>query len=68
MKAYVETMPINLGNGYEKYVYKVDYTFMEGDGITCGTIFKTFGVYENKTVAMWVKKNIEDGNIEPIRR
>ena len=64
MEAKVIEMSINLGNGCGMTVYKVDYVAMK-DGYH--EFWRTFGVYERREVAEFVKRSIEDGGIGPMR-
>lgn len=64
MEAKVIEVSIELGNGNEMTVYKVDYVAMQ-DGYN--KFWRTFGVYERREVAEFVKSSIEDGDIGPMR-
>ena len=67
MRASVTEMTIPIGNDIAQTLYKVDYEAAVGDGYSCCSLWKTFGVYEKEHVAHFVCNQIENGYIDPIR-
>ena len=68
MNASIEEFSIVLGDGNAMTLYRVDYTAVQGNGIDSMAIWRTFGVYEKKEVAIWACNAIENGMIFPVRK
>lgn len=62
MEAKVTKLEMPVGEDTCKNLFKVDVkTF--GSGMFGGFGFKTFGIYENESVANFIAENIRQGNI-----
>ena len=68
MDADIEEKSVDLGGGIAMKVYQVDYCAIQGNGYDTGSVWRTFGVYERREVAEFVKQGIEEGSICPSRR
>ena len=68
MDAFIREQTIDLGNGNGMTVYQVDYIAVYGNGYDSEHLWRTFGVYERREVAEFVKSCIEIGNISPVMK
>lgn len=68
MDAFIEEKSVDLGGDIVMVVYQVEYCAIQGNGYDTGSVWRTFGVYERREVAEFVKDGIEAGSIRPSRR
>ena len=61
-------MSVQISEELAMTVYKVEYEAVQGNGYDTCSYFRTFGVYERREVAEAVRKGIEDGSIQPVRK
>lgn len=63
MNAYYKKIEAPIDKTIGMMLYVVYYEAVRGDGITCGSIYKPIGVYENEDTAKAVVNAIEGGLI-----
>ncbi len=68
MDAYIEEKSVDLGGGIAMTVYQVDYCAIRGDGYSSCSVYRTFGVYERREVAEFVRDEIARGGINPVNK
>lgn len=63
MNAYCKKIESSIDETTYMALYVVYYEAVRGDGITCGSVYKPIGVYENEDTAKEVVNAIEGGLI-----
>lgn len=63
MNAYYEKIEAPIDDEKGMTLYAVYYEAVRGDGITCGSVYKPIGVYENEETAKAVVNALEGGLI-----
>lgn len=67
MKAEITEVNVSLGNGLAMSAYRVDWENFHIEGYHESVTMKgTFGVYERREIAEYVKMAIDNGEIMPI--
>ncbi len=63
MNAYYKKIETSIDETTYMRLYVVYYEAVRGDGITCGSVYKPIGVYENENTAKAVVNAIKGGLI-----
>ena len=61
--AYYKTVEAQINDEVAMKIHVVYYEAVRGDGITCGSVYKPIGVYENEETAKAVANAIKGGLI-----
>lgn len=63
MDAYYKTVEAQINDEVAMKIHVVYYEAVRGDGMTCGSVYKPIGVYDNEVTAKAVANAIKGGLI-----